>query len=259
MSLFPETIPFVAVSCRSFGCVLSLPFGDALSPFSRLFLSLGLALLIVPAFHVSPDVGVVGCLLEFVIGFLIGAPLRVVVDASEMVGELLDTARGQTISAVNDPLNGQGGSDAAIVAKVGATALALWGGGLDLVIVGLADSLNALPVGAFVNSERLAEGVLRSFTRSMTIAVSASAVWLGAYLLVEVGCAMASKLVQGLSFSQVSGVAKMLITFLVLHQLVTSGGVQITGRGISSVLLLPPVVLVPLAEPPGSGDLRGAL
>lgn len=256
MNFLPETMPLAAVACRSFGCVISLPLGDTLSPFSRLFLSLGLALVVMPTLEVSPDVGAVGCLLEFVIGFLIGAPLRVVVDASEMVGELLDTARGQTISAVNDPLNGQGGSDVAVVAKVGATALALWGGGLDSVIVGLADSMNAIPVGALVSPERLADGVLRSFTRIMSIAVSVSAVWLGAYLLVDVGCGIASKLVQGLSFSQASGVVKMVITFLVLHQLITSGGIGFGGGVDPSLSLLTPQALFPPAatlQPAGSG------
>ena len=223
MNAYYDFAPLIGISLRSFGCMLALPLGESLATIPRFFLSIGLACLIWQRGVPSGDLGVVGFIFEFMVGFLIGAPLRAIVDVSEMVGELIDTARGQTIAGVNDPLSGQGASDLAVIAKVGATVVALWFGALELTMSALSQSFSTVPLGALSLTEGLAAGVFRSLAHSVGAGLQVAAVWLSAFLLVDVGCAVSSRMTTGLSFSQVAGVVKMVVTFLILYQVLSQG------------------------------------
>jgi flagellar biosynthesis protein FliR len=223
MSASYEFSPLIAASLRSFGCMLALPVGDALTTVPRFFLSVGVGYLVWQRGVPSEDVGAIGFLFEFMIGFLIGAPLRAIADVSEMVGELIDTARGQTIAAVNDPLSGQGASDLAVIAKVGATVIALWFGALEVVLHGISQSFLSIPLGTLSFTAGFAAGVFRCLVHSIGTGLQVAAVWLSAFFIVDVGCAAASRMITGLSFSQLGGIVKMLVTFLIVYQVLSQG------------------------------------
>lgn len=213
----------VAVACRCFGCLVSLPLGEALSTFPRFLLAVGLSFVICPSIAGESDISALSLLTEFVIGFVLGAPLRFVADISEMIGELLDTARGQTISAVLDPLQGHGGSDLATVAKLSSVVVALMCGALEVVVRALARSVEVVPLGSSAFEPSLLRGVARSVVFLLGEGMRVCAVWVGAFLLIDIICSVLSRVVSGLAFTQTAALLKMLVVLLLLLVFMTEG------------------------------------
>jgi len=187
MNLPTDSLVAAALALRCVGCVVSLPIGEALSLFPRFLLAVWISLFMVPLASVSEELSPLSLVIEFVIGFVLGAPLRCVADIAEMVGELIDTTRGQTISAILDPLHGQGASDLATVAKAASVVVALSCGGLEAVVLAIARSIQVIPLGSFVNEPSLVHDVLRSGTFVLVEGMHLCAVWVGTFLLIEIG------------------------------------------------------------------------
>jgi type III secretory pathway component EscT len=219
----PFDLAHGAVALRCFGCLVSLPLGEALTSFPRFLLAVGLSLLIFPMDGVREGLPLWSPLTEFVIGFALGAPLRCVADVSEMVGELIDTARGQTISAVLDPLHGHGSSDMAVLAKNASVVVALTCGAFEMVVGSLARSIEEIPLGSPAHDPSLMRGLARSGAFLLTEGMRLCAVWLGAFLLIDIACAFLSRVVSGLAFTQTAALLKMLVLFLLLIALLTEG------------------------------------
>ena len=241
----PHELAVAAIVFRCFGFIVSLPLGDALSTVPRLFVALAFAIALSEGVHVSVEVPAAAFIFEFVIGFILGAPLRFVADVAEMVGELIDTARGQTISSVIDPLHGQGVSDLATLGKIGATALAIWSGGLNVAVDGLANSFSVVPVGHLFVDESIARSALKTGLFLVEEGLRIAAVWMAAFLLIDIGCGLAARLASGLSFSQAGGVVKMATTFLLLIVLLTEGTRVSRGRLHELLQLRPMGAVVP--------------
>jgi flagellar biosynthesis protein FliR len=215
------TIPFfdlahAALALRCFGCLMSLPLGEALTAFPRFLLAVGLGLLIFPLERDVAHLPPLTLLTEFVIGFVLGAPLRCVADVSEMIGELLDTARGQTISAVLDPLNGHSGSDLATVLKISSVVVALMSGALEVVVGALARSIEVVPLGSPAFEGALIHGVASSGAFLLGEGMRLCAVWVGAFLLIDITCSILSRVMRGLAFTQTAALLKMMVLFLLL-------------------------------------------
>jgi flagellar biosynthesis protein FliR len=224
MSSSGEHLVYAALALRCFGFIISLPLGEALNTFPRFFLAVGLAVALHPVALVSGELSAISLVVEFVIGFVLGAPLRFVVDVSEMVGELIDTSRGQTISAVLDPLHGQGNSDLAVLAKNAAVVCSLAVGALEISLGGLARSVSVIPIGTLLHNEALVQGLLKAATFLGVEGMRMCVVWLGAFLLIDLGCSIASRLISGLSFTQSGGVLKMIVMFVLLMVFMSEGG-----------------------------------
>ncbi len=212
-----------ALASRCFGCIVSLPVGEALSAFPRFLLAVGLSVMLFPHVTERGEITPFSLMPEFVIGFVLGAPLRYVADVSEMIGELLDTARGQMVSAVLDPLQGHGSSDMATLAKNASVVLALMFGGLEVVVSALARSVEVLPLGSSVADPSLVQGLVRSGAFLLGEGMRLCAVWVGAFLLIDIGCSFVSRVVTGLSFTQTAGILKMCVLFFLLMVLVIQG------------------------------------
>lgn len=136
-----------------------------------------------------------------------------------MFGELLDTARGQTIGSVVDPLNGQQNSDMASIARLGVVALALHMGALELMMETLKRSYILFPLGGELLAEDLLLDTVRRGFALIGVAIGFSTIWLVAYLMIDLVCAMFSKMVQGMYFTSTAGVAKLVITMFLLTNL----------------------------------------
>lgn len=231
-----EHLVYAALAVRSFGFIVSLPLGEALSTFPRFLIAVGMGAALYPVATVSAQVGPLSLIVEFVIGFVLGAPLRFVVDVSEMVGELIDTSRGQTISAVLDPLHGQGNSDLAVLAKNAAVVCALTAGALEISLGGLARSVSVMPIGALIHDATFVQGLLKSATFLLVEGMRICAVWVGAFLLIDIGCAIASRLISGLSFCQTGGVLKMVVTFILIMVFMREGG-RLSLRDLTMVIV----------------------
>lgn len=234
MTLSGDIEPVIAMTARCFGTFLALPLGDGVGVLPRLFLSVGLAALLQGGARVEGSLDGGACALEFLTGFLLAAPIRAVVDVSEMVGELIDTARGQTIAAVNDPLNGVGASDLAVVGKLGATVAVLWSGAPEGLLMSMRESFASLHLGGFTLTSEYLTQVARVLASTVQVGLSAAAVWMGAFLLVDLGCAVATRLLQALSFVQLAGAVKLLLTLFILHEALLSGRERI-GAALRSV------------------------
>lgn len=253
-----ESLIFAACALRCFGFILSLPFGEALSNVPRFFLAVGLSAALCPVATSSEEVPPLALIFNFAIGFMLGAPLRFVADVSETIGELIDTARGQTISSVIDPLHGQGGSDLAIIAKSGAVVCALSFGALEVSLGGLVRSCQVIPLGVVNIDESFAQGLARSLSFVVIEGFRVCAVWMGAFLLIDVVCAFSSRLLSGLPFTQAGGVVKMVVTFLLVVVLAQEGGrisfaelerLLVPWKSVSSV---PPAVSGSSSRRPGT-------
>jgi flagellar biosynthesis protein FliR len=225
-----------ALALRCFGCVVSLPIGEALSLFPRFLLAIGVSLFMLPLVSVSGEVSPLSLVIEFVIGFVLGAPLRCVADIAEMIGELIDTARGQTISAILDPLHGQGSSDLATLAKAASVVVAITCGGLEAVVLALARSIQVIPLGSLVSEPNLVHGVLRSGTFALLEGMRLCAVWVGAFLLIDIGCSISSRVMSGMTFTQTATLLKMLATFLLLLLVLQEGRGRLSLKSVRSVV-----------------------
>jgi flagellar biosynthesis protein FliR len=209
--------------------------GDALAPFSRFLLAVGLSVILLPNGAQGEGPHPLCLITEFVIGFLLGSPLRFVADVSEMIGEVIDTARGQMISTLLDPLQGHGGSDMAVIAKSGSVVVALMCGAIEVVVEALAQSVEAIPIGSPANDPSLLLGVARSGAFLLGEGMRMCAVWIGAFLLIDIGCSILSRVLRGLAFTQTAALLKMLALFLLLLVLVTEGGHR-AGERLPSVV-----------------------
>jgi len=211
-----------ACSARCFGLIVSLPLGEMIQSLPRLLLAVGLGWLVMPgAIESHADLSPVACLWEFGVGLVLGAPLRFIVDIGEMFGELIDTARGQTISSLMDPLNAQSSSDLAVVCRTAVAAIALHVGALDALVRGVAHSFGVIPVGAPFEGVSGVEGLLRWGLSVLSISLRLMALWLAAFLLTDITTGLASRLLKGVQFSLVAGIAKTLLTCIFLTALVT--------------------------------------
>jgi type III secretion protein T len=250
-----ESLIFAACALRCFGFIISLPFGEALNNVPRFFLAVGLSAALYPVATVSDEVTSLALIFNFALGFMLGAPLRFIADVSEMIGELIDTARGQTLSSVIDPLHGQGGSDLAIIAKNGAVVCAISFGALEVSLGGLVRSCQVIPLGVVHIDQSFAQGFARSLSFVVIEGFRVCAVWMGAFLLIDIVCAFCSRLLSGLSFTQAGGVVKMVVTFLLVVVLAQEGG-RISLAELERLLL--PWKSMSSAPPIVSGSLSGS-
>jgi flagellar biosynthesis protein FliR len=214
-----DVMAIAGVSARTFGMLISLPTGDALQTLPRLLISVLFGWAVASTIQLPTEVSALTLALEFMVGFLIAAPLRFLSDAAEMFGEVIDTARGQTIGSVVDPLNGQQGSDMANILRVAVVVLAIQLGGFDRCVEALRASYTSLPLGGVNFDSDVVSGTLRQGLGIVSAALSLSAVWLTAYLAIDLACALMSKVCTGLQFTSTSTLLKMIITFILLLNL----------------------------------------
>jgi len=214
-----DVLGIAGITARTFGMMISLPTGDGLQTLPRLFIAVCFACALAPAMPAAPDFSWYRLAPEFIIGLLIAAPVRFLAEASEMFGELIDTARGQTIGSVVDPLNGQQGSDMATIARVAMVTFAIHLGAFDRSVEALRQSYVALPLGGALLYESVLSSVLRQGLSIVGVALSFSSVWLVAYLVTDMATGLLSKVTQGINFTSTGTVVKMVLTFVLLLNL----------------------------------------
>jgi len=215
-----EGLAIASVSARVFGALLALPFGEALHILPRLCIALCLGLAIAPDVAIARPVAWYWLAIELFIGFILVSPIRILSEAFEMLGEWIDTARGQTISSVMDPLNGQQSSDLATLFRLGATTLVIALGGLERVVEALYASYLVFKVGTPPIADDLLSILSHSGLQLLSATSSLCCVWLLAYLLTDLYAAIFAKNAHGLSFTTTSTFLKMFFTFVLLLNLV---------------------------------------
>ncbi len=208
-----------ATAARIFGVLVCLPIGDALQLLPRLLISLCFGIALSSPLNPQTVLQWHTPLTEFMIGLILAAPIRMFADVAELLGELIDTARGQTIGSVLDPLNGQQVSDMAGILRVGATVLVILVGGFDRVIEEVSASYTYLPLGQAAVPEGMLCSILHKGVALVSSACALSSVWLLVYLLSDLAAALLSKVSPGLSFVSSASVVKMVLTIILLLNL----------------------------------------
>ncbi len=165
---------------------------------------------------VEAELSALSCVWEFAVGALLAAPLRLLSDSAELFGELVDTARGQTVSSVIDPLGGQGSSDLAAICRAASVGVAIHLGALEFTLRELAASYDLFPLGAPWRGLEGAQDLLRWSISIVSAVLGISGLWLAAFLMVDIVVAAAARLVRGLQFSLVASIAKGILTFALL-------------------------------------------
>jgi flagellar biosynthesis protein FliR len=106
---------------------------------------------------------------------------------------------------------------------------------LEAVVLALARSVQVIPLGSPVHDASLLHGLLRSGTFVLLEGMRLCAVWVGAFLLIDIGCSIASRVMSGMTFTQTATLLKMLATFLLLLLVLQDGGARLS---LSSVRLI---------------------
>lgn len=214
-----DVLSIAGITARTFGMLISLPTGDGLQTLPRLFIAVCFACALAPAMPVSPEFSLFQLAPEFIIGLLIAAPIRFMAEAGEMFGELIDTARGQTIGSVVDPLNGQQGSDMATIVRLAIVTFAIHLGAFDHCVEALKHSYTVLPLGGALLYDGVLYSILRQGIAIVGVALSFSSVWLVAYLVTDMATGVLAKVTQGIYFTSTATVVKMVLTFILLLNL----------------------------------------
>lgn len=206
----------IVLAARVFGVLVSLPIGDGLQTLPRLFISLCFGAALAGNIETSIELQWYRLPLEFLIGVVLALPVRILADSLEMFGEILDTARGQMVSSINDPLNGARVSDMASLFRIAGMIVAIHVGAIEQVLISVRNSYGhtpSLPWG-------LEHDCLLSITAICSAIVSASlslsSVWLLAYLIVDLSSALLARTMHGLQFTSVGTVLKLTLTFILI-------------------------------------------
>lgn len=216
-----EILLVCALAARCFGVFICLPFGETMNTVPRVCLSVAWGVALRNSVAPHNDLSALSCLWEFASGVLVGAPLRLVPDVAEMVGELIDSARGQTIASVNDPLGSQVSSDLASVCRTGVVALAVHLGAFEVMLKELRASYQIFPLGTPWVGIGYAESLAHWSIALAGSAFGIASAWLASFLMVDIVAASAARLVKGLQFSLIASAVKCLLTFILLRALLS--------------------------------------
>jgi flagellar biosynthesis protein FliR len=212
-------IAISSVAARIFGVLVLLPFGDALNTVPRLFIAFLLAIALGPIDTEVLQWSAISFVSDFIIGLLIASPIRILTESAEMFGELIDTARGQTIGSIVDPLNGQQSSDMAAFSRLAVVNLAVYLGALDRGVTAVAESYKLLPSGSLLASRLSLIELAVNGASMVGVALRFSSVWMVAYLITDIATALLAKVSSGQNFTSGGTVLKMTLTFVLLLNL----------------------------------------
>jgi flagellar biosynthesis protein FliR len=182
----------------------------------RLFLAVLLAAIIQPAStDIAFAVGPLLLLRELFVGVALALPCRFAAEVSEMLGELLDTARGQSVSSILDPINGQLFSDLSAVLRSAVIAGVVLCGGLRAGCLALRESYTVIPVFQRDNGaiNGLSELLLETLPHILLLGsevLLVTGVWLGAFMIIDLLAGLCARVCPGLSFATLSHSLKFL-------------------------------------------------
>ncbi len=220
--LQPEALSIAGITARALGLLLILPIGEGLQVIPKLFIAVCFAFALAPGVTAPEEMSLIRLAPEFLVGVIIAAPTRFIAESGELFGELIDTARGQTLGSVVDPLNGQQSSDMATIIRIAMVVLAITLGALDRCVEALALSYSALPLGGALLFENALLSILHQGVAVVGIALGFSSVWLVAYLVIDIATGVMAKVTQGVQFTSTATILKMLITFILFLNLLGS-------------------------------------
>jgi len=210
---------FIPVFFRALGLMLCLPLEQGLqTQLLRIGLSAGLSALVSIELQTEPSFALFTIPGELLIGFCLGLPILMVVNLAQAFGEVFDIARGQNISDMHDPLHGQSSSYSSILLQYLSWSSLLLLGILDLSLGVFYKSFSLFPAAELKLELSAAIGLhLMSFLSEILADFSALLLPLVTlFLLIEIGMAFLSKLLNRTSLQSEAMLIKSYLGFLVL-------------------------------------------
>lgn len=198
-------------SARTFGFMVSMPFGDAVSTMPRLFVSVILGSALTDGAGSMAEGGGMLVGREVAIGYILGYPFRFVTDVADLMGELLDAARGQTIASIMDPLNGPTASDLATIVRIAACALALHLGALSSGCRVLQLSYEVLPPSLCFDLLEISKRALANSGAFVGALLSAFISFVASFLAIDIIAAISARVCSHISFATVAQATKLLV------------------------------------------------
>ena len=202
--------------------VIVPPFSSRAVPMSaKTLLALGLAFAVAPSMSGGevPDdvVGLLGDVLqEALVGASMGFVTYLVFAAVQAAGDLIDVFGGFSLAAAFDPMSYQMNSVFGKLYQMLATMLLFASGAHLLVIGGLLETFDGLPVGATVNLGDLTETVTVGFGLFFVSAVQIALPLVGVLFVADLGLALLTKVAPQLNAIGIMFPAKIGLTLAIV-------------------------------------------
>ena len=213
------------VFARVGGLVATAPmFGVQAAPVRiRAMLAIALTMLVLP---LQWDVMVVvpdnpanyGVLLarEAIIGAAIGLGVMILIAAMGLAGELIGYAAGLTISDVFDPSSGEDTPHFSHLMMLLAICIFLSIGGHRMVMAGLLDTFQAVPLGSFVSPQSLVDAFTTLVTQSFSLGIRAAAPTVTSLLLATIALGLIGRTLPQVNILAVGFGLNAMLTFAVV-------------------------------------------
>lgn len=217
---------FALVFVRVAGLMLMAPlFGSARVP--RRFKLLIALVMAVPMFHFDASVDlpmqmtstgtlIVGLAGELLLGLCLGLTVALVFIAAQWSGEMVGQQIGFNMAQTFDPQFGGGGSLVGDLGFMLATAVFLIIGGHRQLVIGVHESLVALPPLSFGISRELFNSLLGFLTAATVLALRLSAPMFVTMIIVDVAMGCISRTVPQLNVMSAGMAVRMVLGLIVL-------------------------------------------
>ncbi len=232
-------LPFL----RAWGMVIMLPLSEAgIGLWRKSLLALGLSLL--GYGHAQEGGGAalsLYALREVLIGALVSLPCACIVTLAGMWGDLFDTARGQNISTLYDPLHETQEPVMAVLVKQLCWVQILCCGLLEQLVVQYQKSFVILGVGANMAATELGGQIVTLLARGTTQMLQLFLPFAALFLLVEIGVGFIGRALPSLSLSSEGLQLKSYLGFALLLLVYQAGAFgwlfEISSRPLSLLQL----------------------
>ena len=191
MNLEPEVLRAIpAIFMRVLGMISLLPLGTSAFHFNRhLLLALAISVFLAPSYPISEACSIYQLCIEFALGVVMTLPCSLMLDATQMFGNLIDTGRGQNLSVIYDPVKGNSSNALGILFSNYTFAL-LVTGGLFTIIVSAADqSLVIMPIAKLTHINFGSQGqvILQIIAQIISATFSFFLILAVLYVLIDCG------------------------------------------------------------------------
>lgn len=198
--------------------IIAPPFSTRAFPaVVKAMLSIGLAIalspLLAPSFTVL-DTGpfVVEAAAQLGIGFALGLLVFIIFSAIPSAGDLVDVFGGFQLAQGFDPMMNINGAMFARLFQMTALALLFASGGYQIVILGIARSFTAVPLGSFLNWNTTIEAMIAAVGQMFAASVQIAGPLLIVLFLADLGLGLMTKVAPALNAYSLSFPIKILLT-----------------------------------------------
>ncbi len=223
---------FLLVFARIGAAVFVMPgIGDSfVSPRIRLFLALGISLVLAPVVQPYmpspiPPVLMLGVLIgmEFVVGMFIGTIARIFMAALDVAGMIMSMQSGLGNAQLFNPAFASQGSLIGALLSMAGIVLLFVTNMHHLLFLGLVGSYEMFPVGSVPDTGSMAELIASAVARSFMIGVQISAPLLVIGLLMYIGMGILTRLMPQVQIFMIAIPLQIMISLITMALMISAG------------------------------------